>query len=154
MEERQIGEGKGREGWWTHACFKIVYTIAYEFLVHKILSKLWILRMHIVHRTCKMLLHYLVKHRILKHMVQTLKKQLANDDHWLRGHRLRLYVNRNRLNCRKYSLSRISVTEWNKLWNSRQRLLKFNSHHLQEPPRQTLEWCGLHQSTNQQVTIK
>ena len=41
--------------------------------------------------------------------------QQARDCYGLRGHSLKLYVNRSRLNCRKYFFSQRSVGEWNRL---------------------------------------
>ena len=39
----------------------------------------------------------------------------ARDCYGLRGHSLKLFVNRSRLNCRKYFFSQRSVGEWNRL---------------------------------------
>jgi len=41
--------------------------------------------------------------------------QQARDCYGLRGHSLKLFVNRSRLNCRKFFFSQRSVGEWNRL---------------------------------------
>ena len=41
--------------------------------------------------------------------------QPARDCYGLRGHNLKIFVNRSRLNCRKYFFSQRSVGEWNRL---------------------------------------
>ena len=41
--------------------------------------------------------------------------QPARDRYGLRGHSLKIFVNRSRLNCRKYSFSQRSVNAWNQL---------------------------------------